>query len=150
MAFRDKLKKTFSRKSSSGNSEYSSTLSKTNSKQNSRRNSNDKNHNKNHQYYKPGEKVPQPKYRRPVDPAHKARLEAFSFANAWRRMSNQSEYSPMGSRLPSRRGSVLSNMRKSIGSRRATSSIGPGPEDRDHAGTGMYLHDVSIPRSVLN
>lgn len=134
MAFREKLKKTFSRNQSSGNSENSSTLSKTNSKQNSRRNSKD---NKNHQYYKPGEKIPQSKYRRPVDPAHKAQLESFSFAKAWRRMSNQSQYSPMGSRLPSRRGSVISSMRKSIGSRRGNSSIGPGPEDRDIVGSTL-------------
>lgn len=139
MAFREKLKKTFSRNHSAGNSENSSTLSKTNSKQNSRRSSNDKNH----QYYKPGEKIPQPKYRRPVDPEHKARLEAFSFANAWRRMSSQSQYSPMGSRMPSRRGSVISNMRKSIGSRRANGSIGPGPDDTDNVGSGMY----PIPKS---
>jgi hypothetical protein len=83
------------------------------SKSNSRRNSNN-----NHEYYKPGEKIPQPKYRRPVDPAHKERLEAFSFAKAWRRMSIHSQYSPMGSRMSSRRGSVISNVRKSIGSRR--------------------------------
>jgi len=133
MAFREKLKKTFSRNQSGGNSENSSTLSKTNSKQTSRRNSKDKNH----QYYKPGEKIPQPKYRRPVDPEHKARLEAFSFADAWRRMSGQSQYSPMGSRMPSRRGSVISNMRRSIGSRRAGSSI--APDERDPvAPSGKY------------
>ncbi|KAF2461779.1 hypothetical protein BDY21DRAFT_367975 [Lineolata rhizophorae] len=52
----------------------------------------------NHRYYKPGEVVPQPKYRRPVAKEHKEALEAFSFAKAWRRKSDQSQYSPMGTR----------------------------------------------------
>ncbi|KNG44466.1 hypothetical protein DDE82_000389 [Stemphylium lycopersici] len=56
-------------------------------------------------FYKPGEKMPPLKYRRAVDPEHKKKLEAFSFSTAWRRHSNASLYSPMGSRLPSRRSS---------------------------------------------
>ncbi|KAH7081034.1 hypothetical protein FB567DRAFT_118769 [Paraphoma chrysanthemicola] len=64
-------------------------------------------------YYKPGEKMPPLKYRRAVDPEHKKRLEAFSFSTAWRARSRTSLYSPMGSRLPSRRGSCRSRRSRS-------------------------------------
>ena len=58
--------------------------------------------------YKPGEVMPKPKYRGPVNKEHQEKLRAFSFAGAFgRRNSEQSQYSPMGSRLPSRRNSVL-------------------------------------------
>jgi hypothetical protein len=89
MAIRDRLKKTFSRNSASGaGSEDSS------------------NADSKHNVYKPGEKMPQSKYRRPVAKEHKEKLEAFSFAQAWRRKSNTSTYSPMGSRMPSRKNSA--------------------------------------------
>jgi hypothetical protein len=55
--------------------------------------------------YKPGEPMPRPKYRAPPKKEHKEKLEAFSFAEAWRRKSFQSQYSPMGTRAPSRRNS---------------------------------------------
>jgi hypothetical protein len=55
--------------------------------------------------YKPGETMPRPKYRAPPKKEHKEKLEAFSFAEAWRRKSFQSQYSPMGTRAPSRRNS---------------------------------------------
>jgi hypothetical protein len=64
-------------------------------------------------YYKPGEKMPPLKYRRAVDPEHKKILESFSFSTAWRRRSNASLYSPMGSRLPSRRNSCRSRRSRS-------------------------------------
>jgi hypothetical protein len=64
-------------------------------------------------YYKPGEKMPPMKYRRAVDPEHKKTLESFSFSTAWRRRSNASLYSPMGSRLPSRRNSCRSRRSRS-------------------------------------
>lgn len=64
-------------------------------------------------YYKPGEKMPPMKYRRAVDPEHKKKLEAFSFSTAWRRRSHTSLYSPMGSRLPSRRNSCRSRRSRS-------------------------------------
>merc|ERR1711939_1295015 len=46
--------------------------------------------------------------RRAVDKKHKETLESFNFAEAWneRRKSFASQYSPMGSRLPSRRSSL--------------------------------------------
>ena len=63
--------------------------------------------------YKPGEVMPKQKYRGPVNKEHKEKLDAFSFGNAFRRRnSDQSQYSPMGSRLPSRRSSLFS--RKSL------------------------------------
>lgn len=132
MPFREKLKKTFSRHStSSENSENSSTTSKTRSRKNST-------------YYQPGETIPY-KYRRPVAKEHKEKLEAFSFANAWRRRSHQSLYSPMGSRMPSRQGSIASAVRRSIGSRRGDSTVGPmgesssvsdAPLSRQHSAEG--------------
>ena len=112
MPFRERLKKTFSRNSTSGDG--SSTVSKSSSRQNSN-------------IYQPGEKIPY-KYRRPVAKDHKDKLNAFSFAGAWRRQSNQSQYSPMGSRLPSRRGSIASAIRKSIGNRPWNSNAGPVSE----------------------
>ncbi|KAF2206515.1 hypothetical protein CERZMDRAFT_89263 [Cercospora zeae-maydis SCOH1-5] len=57
--------------------------------------------------YKPGEPMPRPKYRAPPKKEHKDKLEAFSFAEAWRRKSFQSQYSPMGTRAPSRRNSII-------------------------------------------
>ncbi|KAF2104160.1 hypothetical protein NA57DRAFT_51005 [Rhizodiscina lignyota] len=99
MPFRERLRKTFSRNSSSGNSDTSS-LSKTNT------NGTTLDYRTNPNVYKPGEKMPPLKYRRPVAKEHKEHLEAFSFAKAWRRRSHQSMYSPMGSRMPSRAGSV--------------------------------------------
>lgn len=49
--------------------------------------------------------MPRPKYRAPPQKEHKEKLEAFSFADAWRRKSFQSQHSPMGTRAPSRRNS---------------------------------------------
>lgn len=61
--------------------------------------------------YESGEVMPKAKYRGPVNKEHKDKLESFSFANAFRRRSSdQSLYSPMGSRLPSRRGSFFGRM----------------------------------------
>ncbi|KAL8779804.1 MAG: hypothetical protein Q9213_006762 [Squamulea squamosa] len=59
--------------------------------------------------YKPGE-IPESKYKGPYNKEHQVKLHAFSFKTAFqgRRKSEQSLYSPMGSRLPSRKGSFLS------------------------------------------
>lgn len=98
MAFRERVKRALGRTSSSKSSS-SSTLSKKNSKETE---------DDNHTYFKPGERMPPPKYRRPVAKEHKEKLEAFDFEKAWRRRSQQSVYSPMGSRYPSRRNSLTS------------------------------------------
>ncbi|KAL8647949.1 MAG: hypothetical protein Q9226_006217 [Calogaya cf. arnoldii] len=59
--------------------------------------------------YKPGE-IPPSKYKGPYNQEHQVKLHAFRFKTAFqgRRKSEQSLYSPMGSRLPSRKGSFLS------------------------------------------
>ncbi|KAL0259704.1 hypothetical protein SLS55_005443 [Diplodia seriata] len=100
MAFRERVKRALGRNSSSKSSSSSSTLSKNNSKSDSS------------VWYQPGEPLPMPKYRRPVAKEHKEKLESFNFEKAWRRRSDQSIYSPMGSRIPSRRNSLTS--RKSM------------------------------------
>lgn len=71
--------------------------------------------------YKPGEPMPRPKYRAPPQKEHKEKLEAFSFADAWRKRSFQSNYSPMGTAVSSRRASFLS--RKSFGGKSSRKSI---------------------------
>jgi hypothetical protein len=50
--------------------------------------------------------MPRPKYRAVPKKEHKDKLDAFSFPEAWRRQSIQSQYSPMGTRAPSRRNSI--------------------------------------------
>ena len=101
MVFRERareIRKKFSRGSSA--------TSGTSSGSSSTRSSDTTSHTT-HTMYKPGERIPY-KYRRPVDKKHKETLEAFNFADAWneRRKSFASQYSPMGSRLPSRRNSM--------------------------------------------
>ncbi|KAL8771011.1 MAG: hypothetical protein Q9209_003430 [Squamulea sp. 1 TL-2023] len=72
--------------------------------------------------YKPGE-IPESKYKGPYNKEHQVQLHAFSFKTAFqgRRKSEQSLYSPMGSRLPSRKGSFLS--RRSFARSRQQSRI---------------------------
>lgn len=73
-----------------------------------------------------------PKYRAPVDPEHKARLESFSFTNSWRRKSAQSDHSPFGSRQPSRNNSLSADPRKIFGAGgRGKSHVGPVMESAD-------------------
>lgn len=100
MPFRERLRKTFSRTSSTSPSETSLSLQLTNTSTIEGR--------KGSHIYQPGEKMPPMKYRRPVAKEHKDHLEAFDFATAWRRVSRHSIYSPHGSRMPSRNPSVVS------------------------------------------
>ncbi|PSK51889.1 hypothetical protein B9Z65_3156 [Elsinoe australis] len=99
MPFREKLKKAF--KSSSPSSSKTSSPTITQAEQRWPSN-----------VYHPDEPMPRPKYRAPVKKEHKEKLEAFNFGSSWRRKSRVSLYSPMGSRMPSRRGSRVS--RKSV------------------------------------
>lgn len=64
--------------------------------------------------YKPGETMPRPKYRGPYNEAHQEKLSAFSFGDMWnrRRSSANSDISPMGSRIMSRRSSAWSRKSK--------------------------------------
>jgi hypothetical protein len=74
--------------------------------------------------YKPGEPMPRPKYRAPPKKEHKEHLDSFSFADAWRRKSFQSQYSPMGTRAPSRLPSAAPSRRSSWYSRKKSMSYG--------------------------
>ncbi|KAK5166671.1 uncharacterized protein LTR77_008215 [Saxophila tyrrhenica] len=64
--------------------------------------------------YRPDEPMPRPKYRAPPKKEHKEKLEAFNFADAWRKKSFQSTYSPMGTRAPSRVPSAAPSRRTSF------------------------------------
>lgn len=121
MAIREKAKNLFKRRGSRSDS-----LSKTSSKESSRDRwpSN---------VYKPGETMPKPKYRRPPEKAHKDKLDAFRFGDAWRKKSFQSQHSPMGTRLPSRRNSFL-NFRKSLASRNASRNASLASDSRQTSG----------------
>ncbi|KAF2222645.1 hypothetical protein BDZ85DRAFT_130701 [Elsinoe ampelina] len=98
MPFREKLKKAFKSSSPSSSKHSSPTIA-----QEQRWPSN---------VYRPDEPMPRPKYRAPVKKEHKEKLESFNFGSSWKRRSHVSLYSPMGSRLPSRRNSRVS--RKSV------------------------------------
>ncbi|KAF2085367.1 hypothetical protein K490DRAFT_58762 [Saccharata proteae CBS 121410] len=121
MAFRERVKRVLGRGSSSNSS--TSSLSKQST--HNRRDSN---------VYQPGEKMPPMKYRRPVQKEHKEKLESFQFAQSWRRKSEQSQYSPMGSRIPSRMGSMKS--RKSTHASRSQVVEG-ADDDTDVANVGL-------------
>ncbi|KAG2168777.1 hypothetical protein D6C90_08632 [Aureobasidium pullulans] len=108
MAFRERIKKAL--RKASPNSSLRTSSTKDSSKDRDRWPSN---------VYKPGEPMPRAKYRAPVKKEHKEKLESFSFSAAWRRRSFMSEYSPMGTRMPSRRASLIS--RKSFGGRSSLS-----------------------------
>ena len=114
MPFREKMRKAFGRSPSTSETSSPSALTPVTSlSQFSQRDKKSKKKDKlsNGDVYKPGEAMPRQKYRAPVDPQHRDRLEAFSFGGAWeaiRRKSVQSQYSPMGSRMPSRMGSLVS------------------------------------------
>ncbi|KAE9979865.1 hypothetical protein EG328_000623 [Venturia inaequalis] len=116
MPFRAKLRKTFSRNSHRSSQSSADTSSSYGSSSSN-----------NVDVYKPGEKIPQ-KYRRPVDKAHKAMLDSYrmdfgeSSGSSSSRRSFQSECSPMGSRMPSRRNSIdmSATRRAPVGRRGAT------------------------------
>lgn len=118
MPFREKMKRAFRRTSSTTEG---SELAKTSSKASKKDKGN---------IYESGE-MPKPKYRGPYNKAHQDKLSAFSFGEAWsRRKSDQSQYSPMGSRLPSRRGSTFSGRSREPKSRQQ-SYVGQVVENTD-------------------
>ena len=114
MPFREKVKKAFG-KSNEDPSEPNSEVSQIQSKASTKKPKKAKVEYPDN-VYKPGE-IPESKYKGPYNKAHQQKLHAFSFGNAFqgRRKSEQSLYSPMGSRLPSRVGSFIS--RRSFGPR---------------------------------
>ncbi|CAI6336418.1 unnamed protein product [Periconia digitata] len=91
--------------------------------------------------YQPGEKMPPLKYRRPVAPEHKALLESFSWDKAWRHRSETSLYSPMGSRIPSRKSSYRSFSRRSMHRRSMSRSRGGDDGSAVDSGVGASLSD---------
>lgn len=94
------------------------------SKENSRKNSS---------VYQPGEAMPKPKYRQPVDKEHKEKLESFSFfGDRIRKRSKDSQYSPMGSKIPSRNVSRAPSRTNSIGG--ATGKRTPFSRNQSHVG----------------
>ena len=127
MAIREKLRKTFGKKSR-GSSSGGSTPST----------SSDPNHYTGRtdiEYYKPHE-IPKSKYKGKVDPEHKERLEAYSFADAFntvRRKSSQAlsgTMSPGGTKSQSRRPSYVSHISKaSKDDRRKSIGTTPGAND---------------------
>ncbi|KAI4086213.1 MAG: hypothetical protein LQ344_007732 [Seirophora lacunosa] len=112
MPFRDKVKKAFG-KSSDDPSESALDLSQLQSKPSSKKVKKQKTEFP-EDVYKPGE-IPESKYKGPYNKAHQQKLHAFSFASAFqgRRKSDQSLYSPMGSRMPSRMNSFISRRTRS-------------------------------------
>lgn len=115
--------------------------------------SKNKNNDLDDDYYKPGEKMPPMKYRRAVDPEHKKKLEAFSFSTAWRRRSHTSLYSPMGSRLPSRRGSCRSRRSRSRSMARSRRSSFSTASDYDQeewvdSGIGASIAGDERPANI--
>ena len=110
MPFRAKMKRAFGRPNSDDGSELSHTSSKASKKPRAEPPDD---------VYRVGEPMPKPKYRGPYNKEHQAKLSSFSFSDAWksRRKSDNSLYSPLGSRLPSQVGSLKS--RKSIGGARS-------------------------------
>ncbi len=91
--------------------------------------------------YKLGESMPKPKYRGPYNKEHQEKLSSFSFSDAWqsRRKSDNSMYSPLGSRLPSQVGSLKS--RKSLGGARS--------RQQSHV-EGMVEENVDGDDDVMN
>ena len=84
--------------------------------------------------YKPGEAMPRPKYRGPYNQAHQDKLSAFSFGDMWKRRRSSatanSDISPMGSRVMSRRGSAWSRKSK-IGTQQNSGFAGVDEGDAD-------------------
>ena len=142
MPFREKMRKAFGRSPSTSETSSPGALTPVTSlSQFSQRDKKSKKKDKrgNGDVYQPGEAMPKPKYRAPVDPQHKDRLEAFSFAGAWeamRRKSMQSQYSPMGSRMPSRMGSLVSN-KMGRSSRQQSFAVPIGLEESKDAGNDL-------------
>lgn len=98
MPFRDKMKRAFGKP---GDEDSDLTQVSSKASKNSRKEKKQKREYPNN-VYKPGEVMPRPKYRAVYNKEHQDKLSSFSFGTAWkRRKSEQSEYSPMGSRLPS-------------------------------------------------
>ena len=102
MPFRDRLKKTFSRKPGSSGETTPASGTSTPTEYFKRPDI---------EYYKDHE-IPKPKYRGKIDPEHKERLEAFSFTDSFAKRASSvfsGGLSPRGLKAQSRRTSVASS-----------------------------------------
>lgn len=146
MPFRDKMKRAFGRNSNE-DSDLTPVSSATSRKEKKQKREYPDN------VYKPGEVMPKPKYRAAYNKEHQEKLSAFSFGDAWkRRKSDQSQYSPMGSRLPSMVGS-LRRMSLAASSRDrkqsvATETLDENIDRDDDVSNGESAADRTLP-SVL-
>ena len=128
MPFREKVKRAFGRSSSNTDASSPSDLSIV-SKVSSRKSKKAKDvtvYPEN--VYRPGEPMPRPKYRGPVDKKHQEKLHAFTFAGAFdavRRRSIGSQQSPLGSRQGSRTSGTYG------GPSRPASTIGTVEENQE-------------------
>ena len=130
MPIRDKFRRAFGRSpSTSDGSDLTQSVTKSSAKSSKKKKAEkEKASGDNDMYYKLGEQ-PRPKYRGPYNRQHQEKLHAFSFSNAFsmRRKSQTSEYSPMGSRMPSRTGSLLGRESWGLGrGSRRQSVVDPG------------------------
>ncbi|KAL9014204.1 MAG: hypothetical protein Q9173_001135 [Seirophora scorigena] len=144
MPFRDKVKKAFG-KSSDDPSESALDLSQLQPKPSSKKPKKQKIEFP-EDVYKPGE-IPESKYKGPYNKAHQQKLHAFSFASAFqgRRKSDQSLYSPMGSRMPSRMNSFISRRTRSRQQSRVEDMLMESSEADDAVENGNYT-----PRAVFD
>lgn len=106
--------------------------------------------------YKPHE-MPKAKYRRPTDPDHQQSLQSYCLRSAFedvRRRSGVSQYSPMGSRWHSRRGSVSSRFAKSAGPSRnhsiAQALTETDDDDHDVESNSELLLPTSSKHPLMN
>lgn len=83
----------------------------------------------NHSVYKPGEAMPPPKYRRAPAKEHTEKLEAFSFADSWRKRSFQSSHSPMGTCAQNSRRQSAASVRGLKGRKSAVGGVEHDAED---------------------
>ncbi|KAL8962456.1 MAG: hypothetical protein Q9193_001137 [Seirophora villosa] len=146
MPFRDKVKKAFG-KSSDDPSESALDLSQLQSKPSSKKVKKQKSEFP-EDVYKPGE-IPESKYKGPYNKAHQQKLHAFSFASAFqgRRKSDQSLYSPMGSRMPSRMNSFISRRTRSRQQSRVEDTLMENSEADDAVENGNY--NLRAPFSTI-
>ena len=111
--------------------------------------------------YKPGEAMPRPKYRGPWNQAHQDKLSAFSFGDAWKRRKSSagtkesgqeggSEYSPMGSRLPSRGPSRRGSAWSAISGKGGKRAWGLGSRQASHSGYDGYTDGAGDGRVEEN
>lgn len=104
--------------------------------------------------YKPGEAMPRPKYRGPWNQAHQDKLSAFSFGDSWSRRKSStppikpkrrnSEYSPMGSKLPSRGPSRRSSNWSTFSMKAGKRPWGTGSRQQSR----QNVHDAARQQSV--